>query len=244
MTITHHCAHEDCGAEITDDHCVEHPEAEILSVAHVGTLAQPVENDDVRRPREVQLLLEQLAAVGLTLAPLRGPTEQEQRGIATALELLLDRPEAERRELFGASAEQGLRAARRWWVGRQDREPSNSALRRAVGIAGSFHVALSELRDHLEQLLSHRYVSEAHNIPESVAHAALNWAAAWGEWTWAQKGAAGDVEELGAAAEAAYDDLIDWIVGSDARVYIERDGFVSWRSRETGEESYLQLTCA
>jgi hypothetical protein len=99
-------------------------------------------------------------------------------------------------------------------------------------------------RDHLEQLLSHRYVSEAHNIPESVAHAALNWAAAWGEWTWAQKGAAGDVEELGAAAEAAYDDLIDWIVGSDARVYIERDGFVSWRSRETGEESYLQLTCA
>lgn len=28
--ITHHCAH--CGAEITGDHCPEHPEAEILSV--------------------------------------------------------------------------------------------------------------------------------------------------------------------------------------------------------------------
>lgn len=71
----------------------------------MATLAQPVDDDDIRRPREVQLLLEQLAAIGLTLVPLSA-----QRYLPPSC---------------GAS---------------------NAALRRAVGIAASYHVALAELR--------------------------------------------------------------------------------------------------
>lgn len=113
--------------------------------SHPATLAQPVEDDDIRRPREVQILLEQLAAVGLTLAPLRGPTEQEQRGIDRALDAIdVDDPTVTAH--YAESTIRDLRAARRWWDGRQDREPTNSQLRQATGIAGSYHVALAELR--------------------------------------------------------------------------------------------------
>jgi hypothetical protein len=73
--------------------------------AITATLAQPVEADDIRRPREVRLLLEQLAAVGLTLVPLS----------------------AQRHLPDGCGA-------------------TNSQLRQATGIAGSYHVALAELR--------------------------------------------------------------------------------------------------
>lgn len=121
-------------AELLDElgHPALAPEPPAMAMA-MATLAQPVDDDDIRRPREVQLLLEQLAVVGLTLAPLRAPTEQEQRQITRALDVARDVVRID------------VRAARRWWDGRKDREPSNSALRRAVGIAGSFHVALSEL---------------------------------------------------------------------------------------------------
>lgn len=64
-----------------------------------ATFAQPIDDDDIRRPREVQLLVAQLAQIaGLELRQLR----------------------------TGA-------------------QPTNDQLRRAVGIAGSFHVALAEL---------------------------------------------------------------------------------------------------
>lgn len=63
------------------------------------TLAQPIEQDDIRRPREVQLLVAQLAAAGLELRQLRTGDH-----------------------------------------------PTNAQLRRAVGIAGSYYVALAEMR--------------------------------------------------------------------------------------------------
>jgi hypothetical protein len=115
--------------------------ATFAELVHAGTMAQPVEADDVRRPREVQLLLEQLAAVGLTLAPLRGPTEQEQLGVDLAIGLILQDTSG-----LASGDVEAVRAAGRWWRGRPKRQPSNSALRRAVGIAGSYHVALAELR--------------------------------------------------------------------------------------------------
>lgn len=64
-----------------------------------ATLAQPVADDDIRRPEEVRLLISQLAAAGLELRQLR--------------------------------------------TGEQ---PTSSQLRRAVGIAGSYHVGLAEVR--------------------------------------------------------------------------------------------------
>lgn len=114
---------------------------QLRDAAITSDLRQPVEADDLRRPREVQLLLEQLAAVGLTLAPLRQPTEQEQWGVDLALQLALEDPSG-----LATGSLEALRAGARWWRGRSSRRPTNSALRRAVGIAASYHVALAELR--------------------------------------------------------------------------------------------------
>jgi hypothetical protein len=94
----------ECSGDDVEDACEqlwlrEGQPSDIDWYTPVATLAQPVADDDIRRPREVQLLVAQLAAAGLELRQLR--------------------------------------------TGGQ---PTSSQLRRAVGIAGSYHVGLAEVR--------------------------------------------------------------------------------------------------
>jgi hypothetical protein len=91
------------------------------------------------------------------------------------------------------------------------------------------------------QMPGERYIHQFEHIPASCRGAVDAYAAAWGAWAWAVKGAAGNEDELAAAVVLRLADLESALASVGYETVQVLDGFVSWRAiGDNGLEARLR----